>query len=66
MIIIEIIILCFLFFLICYLNTGSDEKNIKSYYSYPDAIQAIVRENPKLSLKIKLINPLVSFLFNIR
>lgn len=36
--VIEVIALCSIFFLICILGTGSDEKNLKSYSSYPDEV----------------------------
>lgn len=36
------------FFLLCYLGTGGDEKNMKSFYSYPDAVQEKLRQNPAL------------------
>ena len=62
---IELIILCGLFWGICYLGTGTDEKNIKSYYSYPDDAQNIVKANPKLNSKIKPYKPLVSFISNL-
>ncbi|MFP3155937.1 hypothetical protein LQZ18_16250 [Lachnospiraceae bacterium ZAX-1] len=65
MLIAEIVFLCALFFLICYLNTGSDEKNIKSFASYPDEIQHIVRQYPTLNEKIKTTAPVVSFLSNV-
>lgn len=61
----EIFILCVLFFLICYCNTGSDKKNIKSFSSYPNEIQHIVRENAILKDKIKITTPLISFISNI-
>ncbi len=61
----EIFVLCMLFFLICYRNTGSDKKNLKSYPSYPNEIQNIVRENAILNDKIKTIIPLISFISNI-
>ena len=48
MLIIEAIILCALFWGICYLNMGSDDKNIKGYSSYSDEVQKIVKENPAL------------------
>lgn len=44
LLIIEIILLCALFFLLCYLGTGTDEKNLRNYSSYPDVVQARVRE----------------------
>lgn len=54
MLIIELIVICVLFWGICYLGTGSDEKNIKSYSSYPYEVQKLVSENPCLSGKIKI------------
>ncbi len=65
MLIIEIIIVCLLFWGICYFNTGSDEKNIKSFSSYPDEVQRIVKENPALNEKIKSPAPFVSFISNV-
>lgn len=41
--IIETAILCAVFFLLCYLGTGTDEKNLKSYSSYPDEVQNRIR-----------------------
>jgi len=35
--------LCVILWLICYLGTGSDEKNIRSFYSYPAAVQERLR-----------------------
>ena len=61
----EIFILCVLFFLICYCNTGTDEKNIKSFSSYPDEIQHVVRENASLYARIKTTAPLIAFISNI-
>lgn len=65
MLIVETLILCVLFWGICYFYTGSDEKNIKSYTSYPDEVQCIIKENPKLKSKIKVTPSLVSFVSNI-
>lgn len=65
MLIAEIVILCFMFFGVCYFNTGSDEKNIKSFSSYPDAVQSIIKENPILIGKIKTVKPFISFISNI-
>ena len=53
MLIVELVILCVLFWGICCLNTGSDDKNIKSYASYPDEVQEMVKKNPALQSKIK-------------
>lgn len=65
MLILELAILCILFWAICYLNTGSDEKNIKSYASYPDEVQEIVKKKPALQTKIKSTSPIMSFVINI-
>lgn len=65
MLIVELVTLCALFWVICYLNTGSDDKNIKSYASYPDEAQEMVKKNPALQAKIKTASPVVSFVSNI-
>ena len=65
MLIAELVILCILFWGICYLNTGSNDKNIKSYASYPDEVQEMIKKNPALQAKIKVTSPVVSFVSNI-
>lgn len=65
LLILELIILCLIFWGICFLNTGSDEKNIKSFASYPDEVQKIVKENSELQPKIKSVSPVASFASNI-
>ncbi|MBX4262905.1 hypothetical protein KTC96_24275 (plasmid) [Clostridium estertheticum] len=60
-----ITITCLIFFSMCYLGTGSDEKNIKSYASYPDSIQKIIHSNEQLNEKIKTISPIIAFLSNV-
>lgn len=54
------IILCFVFWGCCYISTGGDEKNIKAYATYPDEVQAYVRNDPKLKEQIEKANLLVS------
>lgn len=54
MLIVELVILCILFWGICYLNTGSDDKNIKSYASYPDEVQEMVKNKFILALAISV------------
>ena len=61
----ETSVLCLLFFIICYANTGTDEKNIKSYNSYPDEVQNILRNNPEFLSSIKTVKPSVSFISNL-
>jgi hypothetical protein len=65
MLLIEVIILCVLFFFLCYCNTGSDKKNMKSLSSYPNEIQDIVREDTTLKEKTKATTPIISFISNI-
>lgn len=54
------IILCFVFWGCCYLSTGGDKKNIRAYATYPDEVQAYVRNNPELKEQIKDADLLVS------
>lgn len=44
MLITETIVLCLLFFVLCILGTGTDEKNLKSYSSYPDEVKDRIKE----------------------
>lgn len=44
MLITEAIVLCLLFFALCILGTGTDEKNLKSYSSYPDEVKDRIKE----------------------
>ena len=62
---IETVVLCLLFFLICYLNTGSDLKNIKNINSYPYEVIEIVKRDPKLRDYIQPQNKLMSFATNL-
>lgn len=43
-VIIETFILCIVFFMLCYLGTGTDKKNLKSYSSYPDEVQSRIKD----------------------
>lgn len=65
MLIIEIIILCTIFFTICFLGTGSDEKNLKSYTSYPDEVQKRIRELDEYQGKFREANKLITWLTNL-
>ena len=44
MLVIELIILCLIFFGLCYLGTGTDDKNLKNYMSYPDEVQSKIKD----------------------
>lgn len=65
MLIIEIIILCTIFFAICYLGTGTDEKNLKSYASYPDEVQKRIREVDEYQGKYNEANKLATWFANL-
>ena len=65
MLIIEIIILCTVFFALCFLGTGTDEKNIKSYASYPDEVQKRIREVDEYQGKFHEANKLTTWFANL-
>ncbi len=58
-----IIGLCLLLWLICYLSTGSDEKNMRGFRSYPKEVQNLVRRDAVLGqsapLEVNLTKVLV-------
>lgn len=43
--------LCLLFWGICYLNTGNDQKNMIGFRSYPKEVQELVKKDPVLGEK---------------
>lgn len=49
MLLAEGMLLCSLFWAFCWLGTGSDEKNIRNFSTYPDEVQKIVKASPELS-----------------
>ena len=61
----ECIIFCFLMGLICFLGTGNDDKNIKSFRNYSDELKGLLRNNDKYKDKIKEANPIVVFVSNL-
>lgn len=65
MLIIEIIILCAVFFALCFLGTGTDEKNLKSYASYPDEVQKRIREVDEYQGKYHEANKLATWFANL-
>ena len=64
-IIVELVILCALMWLICYIGTGGDEKNIRSFDSYPEDVQQILITDPQLYTKIKNKTTGITFLSNV-
>ncbi|WP_294795952.1 ABC transporter permease [uncultured Fenollaria sp.] len=65
MLIVEIIILCAVFFAKCFLGTGTDEKNLKRYASYPDEVQKRIRKIQEYQGKYHEANKLVTWLVNL-
>lgn len=62
---VETIVLCLIFWLLCYLGTGTDEKNLKSFRSYPDAVQSMLKADPRLKDKIPPNAPGAVFVSNV-
>ena len=61
---IETIILCIIFFLLCFGGTGTDDKNLKSYSSYPDEVQNRIKSIAEYQGKFKESNKVVTFISN--
>lgn len=51
--------------LICFLNTGSDEKNLIGLRSYPTEVQETIRNSEKFKDKVKPTNLVKVFLSNL-
>lgn len=65
MLIVECIIICLLMWIICFLSTGTDEKNLIGLRSYPLDIQNIIKNNKKYKIKIKEVNIPKVFITNL-
>ena len=61
---IETTALCIVFFLLCFLGTGTDEKNLKSYSSYPDEVQNRINEIAEYRGRCKERSKAAVFLLN--
>lgn len=44
MLLIETLVMCAIFFALCFLGTGTDHKNLKNYSTYPDEVKKKVQE----------------------
>lgn len=64
MLFIELLILCLVFFILCYLGTGTDEKNLKNYMSYPDEVQGEIKEIQEYQGKYKQPSKTSTFMAN--
>lgn len=64
MLLIELIILCLIFFVLCFLGTGTDEKNLKNYDSYPDELQSKIKEIVDYQGKFEERSKISTFIVN--
>lgn len=64
MLLLEMIVLCSLLFALCFLGTGTDEKNLKYFSSYPDEVQLRLKEMEEYRGKWKESNFFVAFIAN--
>ena len=63
-VVIEMVILCIVFFLICFGATGTDDKNLKSYSSYPDEVQNRIKSITEYQGKFKDSDKVAVFISN--
>ena len=61
---IETIILCIIFFLLCFGGAGTDDKNLKNYSSYPDKVQNQIKEIIEYQGRFKESNKIIVFISN--
>ena len=64
MLLIETVILCSAFFGLCFLGTGTDEKNLRNYMSYPDDVQKRIKEIEEYRGKYKETGRFVVWIAN--
>lgn len=64
MIFIFLFILCLIFFGLCFLGTGTDEKNLKNYMSYPDEVQEKIKNIEGYHGKFKEASKTSTFVAN--
>ncbi len=64
MLLIEIVVLCTVFFILCVLGTGTDEKNLKNYMSYPDEVQKRIKNIEEYQGKFKESSKISAFIAN--
>lgn len=61
---IECIAACLIMWLICFLSTGTDEKNLIGLRSYPTEVQNAIRSSEKYRQKVKPTNMVKVFVSN--
>lgn len=64
MLLIETVILCSAFFGLCFLGTGTDEKNLRNYMSYPDEVQKRIKEIEEYQEKYKETSRFAAWIAN--
>ena len=64
MLLIESVILCPAFFGLCFLGTGTDEKNLRNYMSYPDEVQKRIKEIEEYQGKYKETSRFAAWIAN--
>ena len=64
LVLLAVLLLCGLLSLVAYLGTGTDEKNLKSFGSYPVKVQERIRKNHALDGKYREPNMALSLLGN--
>lgn len=64
MVLFELLILCLIFFILCYLGTGTDEKNLKNYMSYPDEVQERITKIEDYQGRFKETSKVSTFIAN--
>lgn len=62
---IECVVLCLLMWLICFLGTGTDDKNLKSFQSYPLKVQEIIRKDNRYKGKYNNPSEVKTFIANL-
>lgn len=65
LLVIECIILCIIMWIICFLSTGTDEKNMFGLRSYPIEVQETIRNSEKNKNKVKPTNMIKVFITNL-
>ena len=60
----EAVLLFAIFFILCFLGTGTDAKNLKNYSSYPDEVQIRISAIPEYQHRFKEQNPFLTFTAN--
>lgn len=64
MLVIETVVLCAAFFVLCFVNTGTDEKNLRNYMSYPDEVQKRIKTIKAYQGKYATTSRFTAFIIN--